>query len=195
MSLQLELPRDRFAPGEWVTGAVVVSERVDARSLAVHLMLVEVTRDYGPKAVRSLSSGSLHEGPLPAGSSFPFQVQLEADAPPPYRCQWGQLYWVVDAKADVPGNFDLHATQYLLVLPPGVEASSLVHPGATEFPGVVPGPVAALGATGGGAPAAESAPTAASAPGSFPAEWYPDPWLVKRLRWWDGNAWTGHTAD
>ncbi|HKP90989.1 MAG TPA: DUF2510 domain-containing protein, partial [Thermoleophilaceae bacterium] len=40
-----------------------------------------------------------------------------------------------------------------------------------------------------------SAPGATAEPGSHPAAWYPDPWLAARLRYWDGNAWTGHTAD
>ncbi|MDQ3935424.1 MAG: DUF2510 domain-containing protein, partial [Actinomycetota bacterium] len=38
------------------------------------------------------------------------------------------------------------------------------------------------------------APSAEAQPGSFPPDWYPDPWLNARLRYWDGNAWTGHTA-
>lgn len=28
-----------------------------------------------------------------------------------------------------------------------------------------------------------------------PADWYPDPQGLKRLRWWDGSQWTDHTAD
>ena len=28
-----------------------------------------------------------------------------------------------------------------------------------------------------------------------PADWYPDPHGVARLRYWDGQRWTGHTAD
>lgn len=31
-------------------------------------------------------------------------------------------------------------------------------------------------------------------PVSTPAGWHPDPYLIARLRWWDGHAWTGHTA-
>jgi hypothetical protein len=28
-----------------------------------------------------------------------------------------------------------------------------------------------------------------------PAGWHPDPWGQKRLRYWDGAQWTGHTAE
>jgi hypothetical protein len=28
-----------------------------------------------------------------------------------------------------------------------------------------------------------------------PAGWYDDPWRQARLRYWDGTAWTGHTAE
>jgi hypothetical protein len=44
----------------------------------------------------------------------------------------------------------------------------------------------------------QSPPTLASSPASTPAAvpqgWYPDPHGVARLRWWDGAAWTQHTA-
>jgi len=36
---------------------------------------------------------------------------------------------------------------------------------------------------------AERVATAAPAAG-----WFRDPWDVEPLRWWDGQAWTGHTA-
>lgn len=41
-------------------------------------------------------------------------------------------------------------------------------------------------------PAVITEPPPASLP---PANWYPDPRGVKRLRYWDGAAWTEHTAD
>lgn len=28
-----------------------------------------------------------------------------------------------------------------------------------------------------------------------PGGWHPDPYGERRLRWWDGQQWTGHTAD
>ena len=39
-------------------------------------------------------------------------------------------------------------------------------------------------------PAQPGTPAAA-----VPAAWHPDPWGQKRLRYWDGTQWTGHTAD
>jgi len=34
-----------------------------------------------------------------------------------------------------------------------------------------------------------------AAAGAPPANWYPDPSGEKRLRWWDGQRWTDHTAE
>jgi hypothetical protein len=39
-----------------------------------------------------------------------------------------------------------------------------------------------------------SARTPAPAQATAPPGWYDDPWRQTRLRYWDGMAWTGHTA-
>jgi sporulation-control protein spo0M len=70
-------------------------------------------------------------------------------------------------------------------LPGGVQADPNV---AFPHQAGAPQPIAAPLAPGG-------APGADAQPGSFPPDWYPDPWLQARIRYWDGNAWTGHTAD
>jgi hypothetical protein len=38
-------------------------------------------------------------------------------------------------------------------------------------------------------------PPAGIAAPAVPADWYPDPKGEKRLRYWNGTAWTDHTAD
>jgi hypothetical protein len=42
--------------------------------------------------------------------------------------------------------------------------------------------------------ATASARTPAPAQAGPPPGWYDDPWRQTRLRYWDGTAWTGHTA-
>jgi sporulation-control protein spo0M len=85
--------------------------------------------------------------------------------------------------------------------PGGAAPGGYAQPGGMQLPGGVqadpsgfqqpagPQPIASPPAPPGGAPSAEALP------GSFPADWYPDPWLQSRLRYWDGNAWTGHLAE
>jgi uncharacterized RDD family membrane protein YckC len=43
--------------------------------------------------------------------------------------------------------------------------------------------------------AAAAEPFGAAAPSSPAPDWYPDPKGESRLRYWDGSAWTDHTAD
>jgi hypothetical protein len=56
------------------------------------------------------------------------------------------------------------------------------------------------GPAGGGGPMqtnpfATATPSASvPAPAATPPGWYDDPWRQARLRFWDGTAWTGHTA-
>jgi hypothetical protein len=197
--LELRLERWRLAPGDWVQGTVVCHVPVPgARGVEVLVGLYEQTRDYREAALHA-TTGPLHVGPVPAGLALRFALQLPPNAPPPYESRWGSLAWEVDAKVDVPRARDLHAVLRLLVLPPGVEEDQVRGPGAGErqvevmgAPGVVlhrphPGPAAAAPA---GAPVA-----AAGAPTAHPPGWYPDPWRVKRLRWWDGAQWTAQAAD
>jgi Protein of unknown function (DUF2510) len=44
-------------------------------------------------------------------------------------------------------------------------------------------------------PGQTQAPAGSAAPAAAPAGWHPDPWGQRRLRYWDGAQWTGHTAD
>ena len=46
-----------------------------------------------------------------------------------------------------------------------------------------------------GQPAQPGQPTQPVQPAATPPGWHPDPWGQKRLRYWDGAQWTGHTAD
>ena len=45
------------------------------------------------------------------------------------------------------------------------------------------------------APPAQPAQPVQPAQPAAPAGWHADPWRQKRLRYWDGTQWTGHTAD
>ena len=52
-----------------------------------------------------------------------------------------------------------------------------------------------IAAGAGAAPGAQPFVAQQAAAGPAAADWYPDPQGQKRLRYWDGGAWTDHTAD
>jgi hypothetical protein len=106
--LQLELDRDRYTPGETITGRVLVLEGGDSQSLEVLLEYNETAEDDYSAVATSFSSGPLHTGDLATGMSFDFELALPPDALPNYRSRHGELYWQVDAKsAEVVGR-DTH---------------------------------------------------------------------------------------
>lgn len=104
--LQLQLDRERYGPGETVSGKVSVLEGGGSRSLEAALEYKEETADYLEVAIR-IPSGLLHEGDLTAGTSFEFALALPPDALPNYESEHGDLYWEVDAKSDEFGR-DTH---------------------------------------------------------------------------------------
>jgi hypothetical protein len=114
--LALELERDRYAPGETVSGVVRVVEGGGSRSLEVALEYRERTRDYSAVA-RRVATGPLHQGELPPGHTFPFSLQLPADAPPAHSTPNASLAWHVDAKSDERG-LDTHDEREIHVEPP-----------------------------------------------------------------------------
>ena len=111
--LQLQLDRERFAPGDVVSGTIVVVEGGRSRSLEALLEYVEETDDYVEVAT-SVSSGALHTGDLERGMSCRFEVALPADALPNFESAHGALYWQLDAKSDERGR-DTHERRRILV--------------------------------------------------------------------------------
>ena len=174
--LHLHLERVSYAPGEAVRGVVTVGLGQDCRTLSVSCDYCEETRDYNEVSA-TCGSVELHQGSLQAGQSFPFAFTLPPDAPPAFRARHGKLFWRVDAKADRGGR-DPHARLLIDVIPPDAG-------GAAE-------PVASFEAAA--AVAATPVPSAAPSPADTPAGWYPDPSGQAPQRYWDGAAWTGHTA-
>jgi hypothetical protein len=113
---ELELERERCAPGETITGTVHVLEGGASRSLRVRLEYHERTEDYATVAT-GLTSGPLHTGgDLIAGTAFRFELALPADALPNYRSEHGELYWELHVKSDEFGP-DTHARRRVEVTP------------------------------------------------------------------------------
>jgi hypothetical protein len=96
---QVELDRQRYAPGEAVKGTILVLEGGASRALEAQLVYREESPDYSEIAF-SIPSGPLHEGDLTEGTSFEFELALPPDALPGYDSRHGELYWEVDVKSD-----------------------------------------------------------------------------------------------
>ena len=108
MKLQLQLDGDRYAPGEMVTGSVLVLEGGRSRALEVSLHFRERTSEDDEHTPVTFSSGELHAGELTTGASYPFGIQLPPDALPNFKSKHGELFWEVEARSDERG-LDTHA--------------------------------------------------------------------------------------
>jgi len=115
VAFALQLDRERFVPGDTVSGTVVVRAGGSSRSLQVLLEYHEKVQDYDEVAVE-LTTGPLHKGDLETGSSFSFELTLPADALPNCASAHGALFWQLDVKSDERGR-DSHERRQLVVDP------------------------------------------------------------------------------
>ena len=115
LTFDLQLERERFAPGDGVRGTVTVREGGRSRALEVLLEYHEKTQDY-EEVARSVSSGPLHTGDIPTGLTVEFDVALPADALPNCSSPHGALFWRVDVKSDERG-IDSHERRRIEVGP------------------------------------------------------------------------------
>jgi hypothetical protein len=112
---QLQLDRERYAPGDTVRGTILVLEGGGSRSLEAVLEYNEKTADYQEVAI-SIPSGPLHEGDLTTGASFEFELALPPDALPNYQSRHGELYWQLDVRSDEVGR-DTHERRRIAIEP------------------------------------------------------------------------------
>jgi hypothetical protein len=207
----LELSTRALRPGEGLTGELTITPRESAKARAIRIQFERRRTDTPDDITRTETI----EGPQLAGKTdleagqtlrFPFEMGLPVGVPPNFLTGKSHLHWYVEGIVDrrMRGDFVVEAEIVVYTGTPGPAGAGAWSapsgaPLSTDAPPVEPAAPAAPAATTAAAatPAAHpgAAPSATAAPGSFPADWYPDPWLAARLRYWDGNAWTGHTAN
>jgi hypothetical protein len=112
----LQLDRERYAPGEVIHGRVNVLEGGGSRSLQVVLGYHEKTDDYSAVAT-TIPGPVLNEGDLRAGMAFDFELRLSSEAFPNLRSNHGELYWELDVKSDEFGR-DTHIRRRIEVSSP-----------------------------------------------------------------------------
>jgi hypothetical protein len=107
VKLEVQVDRDRYRPGETVSGSVLVVEGGASRTLEVALEFREEAEDGYDDTPRRVPGGELHAGDLAMGASYEFAVVLPDDALPTLKTKHGKLWWEVDAHSDERGR-DTH---------------------------------------------------------------------------------------
>lgn len=116
-TFELQLERERFAPGERVAGTILVTEGGSAREIEVTLTFHEKSPDYEEFPIRE--AVSVHAGDVQTGQSLAFALDLPATALPGHRSEHGELYWELDVKSDEMGR-DTHVRQRIEIVVDGV---------------------------------------------------------------------------
>jgi|GEM_PF-2809978 len=102
-AFELALDRPRYAPGDQVTGHVKVSRAGRLRKLTVSLRCHDKTLDYSGSSYTP-AGVAVASGEVPAPTEYPFTLTLPADAPPSYSDGLAEIWWQVEARADVIGS-------------------------------------------------------------------------------------------
>ncbi len=92
---QLELDRERYAPGDVIRGTIRILQGGGSRSVEALLEYKEETEDY---------------------LEVEFELTLPRDALPNYRSKHGELYWELDVKSDEAGR-DTHERRRIEIDP------------------------------------------------------------------------------
>jgi sporulation-control protein spo0M len=185
----LDLSTRVLRPGEGISGELTITPRESFKGRAVRVQLERRRTDTPDDIDRTETLDGVElagKTDFEAGETvrFPFELALPVGVPPCFVTGKSHLHWFVEGVVDRRLKSD-HV----------VEAEIVVYTGTPGPAQQAPAP-ATQGAPAVAAPAAHAGtPDATATPGSYPADWYADPWLHARLRYWDGNAWTGHTAD
>jgi hypothetical protein len=111
-AFDVQLERDRFAPGERVAGTVLVTEGGGSRTLDVTLAFHEKSPDYEETPVSVTQA--LQTGDVQTGQSLAFALELPEDALPGHRSEHGELFWELDVKSDEMGP-DTHVRRRIEV--------------------------------------------------------------------------------
>jgi sporulation-control protein spo0M len=208
----LELSTRVLRPGEGISGELTITPRESAKGRAVRVQLERRRTDTPDDITRTETLDGVElagKTDFQAGETvrFPFELALPVGVPPCFQTHKSHLHWYVEGIVDrrMRGDFVVEAELAVHTGTPGPAAAqpaaqpvaAPAQPAASAQPAGAAQPAAPAAAAGGSAPPPPpgAAPSATAEPGSHPAAWYPDPWLAARLRYWDGNAWTGHTAD
>jgi hypothetical protein len=112
-TFQVQLERERLAPGDRVSGTILVTEGGGSRNLDVTLAFHEKSPDYEETPV-SLTQ-ALQAGELQTGQSLGFALDLPEDALPGHRSEHGELFWELDVKSDEMGP-DTHVRRRIEVV-------------------------------------------------------------------------------
>jgi sporulation-control protein spo0M len=208
-------------PGEQITGVLHLNPRESARARTVRVQL-ERRRTDTPDNMHDTNTAAqvelAQDVKLEPGQtlSYPFQIPLPENSPPTFAAEKSYMHWFVEGIVDrkLRSDFVCEAEVVVYTGNPAAVAAQPVQ--AAAVPAAQPGVPAGQPVGGGlpmggqpepigGQPAPQpiatppsppgGAPSAEALPGSYPPDWYPDPWLQARIRYWDGNAWTGHTSD
>jgi hypothetical protein len=114
--LTIKPAREKYQPGELITGTLDILEPVKAQTLTLALEYRESTGDYRQTARSVTLTAPLHEGPLSVGQSFSFSLQLPSDTLPNQTGQAGSLRWGLHSRIARFGP-DLHTWQPIDVRP------------------------------------------------------------------------------
>jgi sporulation-control protein spo0M len=193
-----QLSTRALRPGDQLTGVLHVNPTESAKGRTVRVQL-ERRRTDTPDNMEDVNTAMevelARDVKIEAGQAlqYPFQIPLPEGVPPTFQANKSHMHWYLEGIIDRKLRSDFVVEAEVVVFtgpgdpvaaqPAGVPAAAPAAPvGGSQPPVPPPAP-------------ANQAPSAQAQPGSFPPDWYPDPWLESRLRYWDGNAWTGHAAD
>ena len=119
LKLNLEDGKNAFSPGDTIKGKLTVENSSGKRIKNVEIILSGIESTYASNSTRiSTIEEYKHKVEFKEAdnNSAPFEIEIPKEVKSSYKALYSKYYWEIDAKLDITGSLNLHASTNIQII-------------------------------------------------------------------------------